>query len=204
MSKALYSRWRSLLRESFDLLDPDWRRYLVFERYVRDLGPQPSTIHRLYRLPDPHGRFEPGNFRWGTPAEYQRALEEHAPEALGCRLLTIDGVTKPISRWASERGLSPGTITERLKKGCPPEKAILPGILRDGPAISSVAPSPSSKVTGENNGKAKLTDEEVRQARDLFRYGYSYKDLAQEYKVSYQTIYNAVRGFKWRHILDNR
>lgn len=54
---------------------------------------------------------------------------------------------------------------------------------------------------GTNNGRAKLTDDQVVAIRERYNVGdVGVDDLAREYKVGSTTIGQVVRGEKWRHI----
>jgi hypothetical protein len=52
---------------------------------------------------------------------------------------------------------------------------------------------------GENNGRAKLTEDDVRGARnERVTNGTSYRTLAANYGVAKRTIMDAVRGVNWK------
>jgi HNH endonuclease len=57
------------------------------------------------------------------------------------------------------------------------------------------------RVTGENNGRAKLCEEDVRAIRTRYSAGgVLYKDLALEYGLDASTIGDIVRGELWSHV----
>jgi hypothetical protein len=53
-------------------VSPAWEDFQVF---LRDMGPRPSSRHRLVRLDHARG-YEPGNCRWGIPADHRRSRTE--------------------------------------------------------------------------------------------------------------------------------
>ena len=55
-------------------------------------------------------------------------------------------------------------------------------------------------VKGENNGRSKLTEREVREIRCLYKNGCIQAQLARDYKVSPRLIGMIVRREKWRHL----
>lgn len=81
-------------------------RWLLYENFLADMGRRPSPRHSIDRI-DNDGDYEPGNCRWATDTE-QRENQERTRRA------TIDGVTKPITEWARELGVSIGLVRYRL------------------------------------------------------------------------------------------
>jgi lambda repressor-like predicted transcriptional regulator len=53
-------------------------------------------------------------------------------------------------------------------------------------------------TSGENHPRAKMTEKDVREAIDLRKRGWSFKDLASKYGVKKSSIYNAVKGSTWQ------
>lgn len=56
------------------------------------------------------------------------------------------------------------------------------------------------KINQENPPSAKLTPDEVREIRRKNSDGSSVKELAKEYKVSYNCIFNIIHRHRWKHI----
>ena len=57
---------------------------------------------------------------------------------------------------------------------------------------------------GERHGMAKLTEQDVIEARALRAGGgWTYKELATRYGVNHSTVHGAVNGNGWKHLLDN-
>ena len=59
-------------------------------------------------------------------------------------------------------------------------------------------------VLSENHPKAKLTEKDVIEARELRKQGFSYYRLAKMYGVYRETMRRAVLGKTWRHMSENR
>ena len=60
--------------------------------------------------------------------------------------------------------------------------------------------SPRLAVQGERNGRAKLTEDLVREARRLRAKGWTLRELGALLEVSTSTAGYAVRGQTWGHI----
>jgi predicted DNA-binding protein YlxM (UPF0122 family) len=60
--------------------------------------------------------------------------------------------------------------------------------------------SVSTKLRGENHPKAKLTNEQVRIIRELFKQGFSTNVIARNFKVSKWNIEEIVKRRTWTHI----
>lgn len=73
------------------------------------------TIDRI----DNSKGYSPGNCRWAT---YKEQVLNRKPT----HWITIDGVTKCISDWAEEKGLSRPTVTWRWRQGIRGEDLFLP------------------------------------------------------------------------------
>lgn len=54
---------------------------------------------------------------------------------------------------------------------------------------------------GEAHPRAKLTNDQVNQIRDLFSKGFSTNVIARNFKVSDWNIKEIVKGKTWKHIL---
>ena len=59
-------------------------------------------------------------------------------------------------------------------------------------------------LLSENHPKAKLTEKDVIEARELRKQGFSYYRLAKMYGVYRETMRRAVLGKTWRHMSENR
>lgn len=83
--------------------------WLSFECFVRDMGPRPEGMS-LGRIDNNKGYCKE-NCRWETKTQQNRNRSN-------CRPVTIEGVTKNLSEWAEEFGVSRRTLTNRLDRGC--------------------------------------------------------------------------------------
>lgn len=93
---------------------PEWRESFV--TFLLDMGPRPSPKHSIERM-DNNGNYEPGNCRWATNTEQCRNHRRN-------RLLTANGVTKPLVCWVESTGLHVSTILRRLNNGWPEDVAV--------------------------------------------------------------------------------
>lgn len=58
----------------------------------------------------------------------------------------------------------------------------------------------NGKLRGESHPRAKLTNEQVRQIRDLYKQGFSTNVIARNYKVSKWNVEEIVKNKTWTHI----
>lgn len=84
-------------------------RWDVFEHFMADMGPRPSSLHSIDRI-DNDGNYEPTNCRWATS-------DEQNGNRRNTLLVTIDGVTKPAFFWAKEYGIHRATFQGRIYRG---------------------------------------------------------------------------------------
>lgn len=92
----------------------EWRD--SFEAFLAHVGMRPGKGFSIGRI-DNDGNYEKGNVRWETQIQQQRNKRT-------TRFLTINGETKPVSEWAAIVGINKQTITERLKRGWDPGRAV--------------------------------------------------------------------------------
>lgn len=90
--------------------------YFSFDRFLADLGPRPSDNHSIERK-DPNGHYEPGNVVWATKHIQVRNRRTNRP-------ITFNGETLVLGDWAKRIGIDPKTLSLRLAKGWPIEKAL--------------------------------------------------------------------------------
>lgn len=119
-----YRWWQNMLNRCRNPITPAYRNYggrgiavcerwLTFENFLADIGPRPSPKHTLDRIDNARG-YESGNVRWATKAEQMRNTRRNT-------WITAFGETMCGADWAQRNGLSPGTISTRLKMGWPSE-----------------------------------------------------------------------------------
>lgn len=94
---------------------PEWsesfeafRDWSISNGYRDDL-----TIDRI----DVYGNYEPENCRWSTMLEQQNNRGNN-------RVISFRGVSKTVSQWAKETGISEGTIRSRLDRGWPADRVL--------------------------------------------------------------------------------
>lgn len=89
-------------------VDPSWQGKGGFANFIRDLGPRPTNKHSIERK-DNDGPYCPGNCVWATRGEQSRNTRR-------TRHLTFQGRTMPLTDWASELGMKPVTLLQRLNR----------------------------------------------------------------------------------------
>ncbi len=80
------------------------------------MGERPSLAHTLDRIDNGKG-YEPDNCRWATMKDQQNNRTNN-------RLITLSGQTKTLAQWSENTGLGRKTISDRLRRGWPVEKAL--------------------------------------------------------------------------------
>lgn len=90
-------------------------RWEVYENFLADMGRKPKgyTIERI----DNDGDYEPSNCRWASK-------DEQARNKRNVHKITVNGQTKTAPEWSEVSGIKATTITDRLRKGWPPDKAV--------------------------------------------------------------------------------
>lgn len=93
-----------------------WRGENGFVNFLDDVGLKPSPEHSLGRI-DNDGPYSPENCRWED--RFQQARNTRRTHRL-----THNGVTKTITEWSRDLGLSETGIHTRLKNGWTLERAL--------------------------------------------------------------------------------
>jgi hypothetical protein len=90
-------------------------RWLTFENFLADMGERPlgRSIDRL----DHDGHYEPDNCRWAT-------AEEQANNKRNSAFMELNGVTKTITEWSREHGISENAVRRRLSLGWSLDRAL--------------------------------------------------------------------------------
>ena len=103
----------------------EWHDFATFKEWAYASGYDENaeryecTIDRI----DNNGNYEPSNCRWVD-------MKTQAKNTRKVRLLTVNGVTKPLTLWAEEQGIQPSTIRGRLRIGWTPEEAVLTKVMK--------------------------------------------------------------------------
>lgn len=87
-----------------------------FEAFYRDMGERPTPLHTVERKDNSLG-YSPENCIWDTRA----AQNENTRQT---RLLTFQGVTLSIGKWAKRLGKKRESIRDRLNRGWTVERAL--------------------------------------------------------------------------------
>ncbi len=115
-SSAYFAKWYS---DRGITICEEWKN--SFTQFLADMGEAPPGME-LDRI-DNNGNYCKENCRWVTHLDNSRNKAK-------VRLLTINGVTKPLVVWAEEHGfigvIPYGAVYRRLKRGWPIEKLFLP------------------------------------------------------------------------------
>lgn len=123
-----YSRWKAMMQRCHDPNQQHYARYggagvTVCERWKdfanfrADMGECADRSLTLDRIEGAKG-YEPGNCRWVTKAEQSRNRPRH------CVRLTHNGITKNLSDWARDIGITPTALRGRLRIGWSVERAL--------------------------------------------------------------------------------
>lgn len=92
-------------------------RWATFKNFLADMGLRPNEAHSIERINN-DGDYEPGNCKWATDTEQAHNKRNN-------RLLTVNGITQPITVWARTSPVTSGAILFRLRHGWSPEDAVL-------------------------------------------------------------------------------
>lgn len=94
----------------------EWHSFEPFRDWANDAGYSDAmSIDRI----DVNGNYCPENCRWAT-------IDEQARNKRNTRFLTIDGVTKRLSQWAAEAGLTRSAMYKRISEGLSGRDLIAP------------------------------------------------------------------------------
>lgn len=92
------------------------KRWEIFNNFLSDLGPKPTTKHSLERTNN-SGNYDPSNCRWATRLEQNRNKRN-------ILMVKYKGETLPSFLLEDRLGLSRRRIHDRLRKGWTMQEAI--------------------------------------------------------------------------------
>lgn len=121
-----YVAWRSMIGRCRNPKATNYRwyggrgisvcdRWSSFDAFLEDMGTRPPgcNIERI----DNSGNYEPGNCRWATRKEQGRNKRNNV-------VLSMNGETLCVAEWAERTGIKRHTISARLAKGWPVDRAL--------------------------------------------------------------------------------
>lgn len=103
-------------------------KWLKFAGFLEDMGVKPAG-KELDRI-DPNGNYEPSNCRWVT-------RQENVDNRRCTQMITHNGVTKPLTHWARDLGITRKALKRRLDRNWPVSRAVTTGKLENGQKIYS-------------------------------------------------------------------
>lgn len=121
-----YTIWVNMVQRCTNPQNPGYKKYgargvtvadrwLAFDNFLADMGECPGKL-TLDRINNAKG-YEPRNCRWTTQKVQQQNRTNN-------RLLTFANETLPITEWARRAGIHRHIISQRLRKGWTPERAL--------------------------------------------------------------------------------
>lgn len=123
---TIYRIWSGMMDRCNNPNSADWNNYggrgitvcdewHKFENFYRDMGDRPK-MHSVDRI-DVNKGYSPENCRWATNKEQQNNRRNN-------RMLTYNGKTQTMSKWASDIGISFACLWRRIRAGWSIEQAL--------------------------------------------------------------------------------
>jgi hypothetical protein len=158
-----------------------------FSDFLSDVGRRPSLSHTLDRIDNSQG-YEPNNVRWATKTQQIQNRE--------CAVvLTIDGITKPITEWSKVSGVPSKTIYDRYRLGKSSRDAVFRP-WRVQKALPSLATGVVKSASAEYRAWKTMISRCTRQSdRSYENYGGRGVAVCSEWMLSFDTFLADV-GFR--------
>lgn len=131
-STTEYTTWKEMKRRCYNRRNSQYHLYggrgivicdrwrTSFVNFLADMGPKPFPEATIDRYPDNNGNYEPGNCRWATKLEQGQNTRK-------ARVISYDGETMTLRSWARKLGITHRTLSVRIERGWPLEKALTTG-----------------------------------------------------------------------------
>ena len=114
---SIYGIWSGIVDRTSNSKSRDWANYVgrgitlsgewrKFEKFYEDMGDRPENL-QIERVNN-DGPYSKENCVWGT------SIEQANNRRTNVRI-THEGKTQTVSMWARELGISPNTLSDRLK-----------------------------------------------------------------------------------------
>lgn len=122
----LFHVWRMMMARCTNKNSSQWHNYgargiavcerwQTFENFCADMAPRPPG-KSLERVDNSKG-YGPDNCIWATAKQQGSNTRRNL-------VIELNGISLHLSDWASKLGLHKATISQRLKRGLPPELAL--------------------------------------------------------------------------------
>jgi hypothetical protein len=118
------TKW-NLYGERGITVDPRWDQ---FETFLADMGPRPSPRHSIERRDGSKG-YSPENCYWATPQQQNRNTSRN-------HFLTYQGETLTVAEWAERRGMTYGSLSNRVADGWSTEDALTIPVARGAARVA--------------------------------------------------------------------
>lgn len=128
---AIYGRWKGMRARCYQKNNHHYPRYggrgitmcdrwiepvMGYYNFIDDMGLPPFNGASIDRI-DNDGNYSPENCRWATSAEQANNTSRN-------RLITANGRTQTLSKWAEETRIGHKTISGRLARGWTEDNAV--------------------------------------------------------------------------------
>lgn len=112
-----YGIWRTMINRCIDKNHNRYHRYggrgikvcdrwINFDNFILDMGIRPTEKHSIDRI-DNNGNYEPSNCKWSS-------AKEQGENRCNNRVITFNGETKILQRWADEIGINQSMLSRQI------------------------------------------------------------------------------------------